>query len=204
MRAVYDGQKAKAAALLFTKKFFKGNSQTSPKEFDGLETRLTGAQVISMGGQLTLTELDELIDQVVGGPDALFMNKTLRRKVNALMRAAGQAIETVSDAFGRQINAYAGVPIGIIEEDNEGNQILDFDEGASNYSSIYAVRFGVGEYVSGIQAGAMDVEDLGLVNGVFYQTLIEHICGIAVFHPKSAARLKEIENPAGAQTTTTT
>ena len=90
--------------------------------------------------------------------------------------------------------------IGIIEDDNEGSAILGFDETGST-SSIYAVRFGVAEFVSGLQNGSMDVEDLGLVNGVFYQTLIEWICGLAVFHPKSAARLKGIENPEATTTT---
>ena len=48
-----------------------------------------------MAGTLTLAKLDEMIDQVQGSPDVLFMNKTMRRKINALMRAAGQATETV-------------------------------------------------------------------------------------------------------------
>ena len=200
LRAIHDAQKAKAAALMYTKTFFKGDALTSPKEFFGLENRLVNSQVLTMGGELTLAMVDRLIDAVQGGPDVLFMNKTLRRKINSLTRAAGQAIETISDAFGRQINAYAGVPIGVIEEDNEGSQILGFDEAGST-SSIYAVRFGVSEYVSGLQNGSMDVEDLGLVNGVFYQTLIEWITGLAIFHPKSAARLSTIDNPEATTTT---
>ena len=75
-----------------------------------------------MAGCLTLAKLDELFDAVQGGADVLFMNKTLRRKVNTLMRAAGQAQETVSDSFGRQIPAYAGTPIAVIEDDKDGNQ----------------------------------------------------------------------------------
>jgi hypothetical protein len=202
LRAIHDGMKAKAASLLYTKNFFKGDSTANPKEFDGLHIRLTGDQVIDMGASasgdtLTLAKVDELIDAVQGGPDVLFMNKVLRRKVNALVRAAGQAIETVSDAFGRQINAYAGVPIGVIEDDNEGNPILDFNEaypgGGSNVgTSIYAVRFGF-EYLSGLQNGSLDVIDLGLVE-TFYKTLIEWLCGLAVWHPKTAARLQGIKN----------
>ena len=197
--------KAKAASLYFTKIFFEGDSESYPKQFDGLALRLTGDQLVPMGSTasgdtLTLAKLDLLIDSVQGGPDVLFMNKTMRRKVNSLMRSAGQATEVVSDAFGRQINAYAGVPIGIIEDDESGDAILDFDEacpggGSDLGTSIYAVRFGAGEYVSGLQAGTMDVIDLGLYSGgVAYRTLIEWICGMAVFHPKSAARLYGIKN----------
>jgi len=49
LRAVYDSMKAKAAALEYTKKFFKGDNSTDPNEFDGLENRLTGDQVLDQG-----------------------------------------------------------------------------------------------------------------------------------------------------------
>jgi hypothetical protein len=205
IRATHDAMKAKAFALDYTRKFFKGDNTDDPKVFDGLENRLTGSQLLDMGNSaggdtLTLAMLDELIDAVTGSPDVLFMNKTLRRKVNALMRAAGQANETVTDSFGRQINAYAGIPIGIIEEDKDGAEILGFDEpdldtGTLTTASIYAVRFGAGEYVSGLQNGDMVVEDKGNPAGsVFYITDIEWICGMGIFHPKAAARLRGIKN----------
>lgn len=207
-RAIHDRMKAKSASLFFTKKFFKGeNSSGSPDEFDGLEARLTGNQVIdagssSDGDELTLDMLDELMDAVSGTPDVLFMNKTMRRKVNSLIRSAGQAIETVSGVFGQQLQAYAGVPIGVIEEDEEGNDILAFNEpdntsdgGDETCTSIYAVKFGVKEYVSGLQAGSLDVIDHGLYSGgVAYRTTIEWIAGMAIFHPRSAARLKGLKN----------
>ena len=181
IRAIHDNMKAKAAALTFTAKFFNGDNTTAATEFDGLKERLTGDQALTYTGTLTLDKVDELIDGVIGGPTALFMSKATRRTVNALRRAAGQATEVVSDSFGRQIDAYAGIPIGVIEEDKDGAAILADGE-------IYAIRMGVQEYVSGLQAGGMEVIDLGL-NRTQYETLIEWICGIAVFHPKAAARL---------------
>ena len=203
LRAIYDGMKAKAAALTYTLKFFKGDNANNPKEFDGLEKRLTGNQVIDAGSSaggdaLDLDKLDELLDAVQGGADVIFCNKIMRRKISALVRSAGQAIETVNDSFGRQLTAYAATPIGMIEEDKDGNQILAFNEDdcngdAASCTSIYAVRFGLVEYVSGLQAGNMDVLDQGL-QGTFYQTLIEWICGLGVFHPKAAARLRGIKN----------
>jgi len=203
LRAIYDGMKAKAAALTYTAKFFKGDNSNDPNEFDGLEKRLTGLQVIDAGSTaggdaLTLDKLDELLDTVQGGADVLFMNKIMRRKVSTLVRAAGQAIETVSDSFGRQLTAYAATPIAVIEEDKDGNQILGFTENDSNgdaasCTSIYAVRFGLAEYVSGLQAGNMDVLDQGL-SGTQFTTLIEWLCGLGVFHPKAAARLRGIKN----------
>jgi hypothetical protein len=203
LRARYDAMKSKACALTFTAKFFSGDNESDPKEFDGLQKRLTGGQLLdagstSGGDALTLDALDELLDAVQGGADVLFCNKIMRRKISALVRTAGQSIEVVNDAFGRQLTAYAATPIGIIEEDKDGDQILAFDENDSagdsaSCTSIYAVRFGVAEYVSGLQAGSMDVLDQGLQT-TFYQTLIEWICGLGVFHPKAAARLQAIKN----------
>lgn len=204
LRAIHDAMKAKAASLTFTSKFFNGDNNVDPNEFDGLKARLTGGQVIDMGSTdggdtLTLAKLDELLDAVQGSPDAIFCNKAMRRKINTLMRAAGQATEMVGDAFGRPIYAYAGIPIGVIEQDKDGNEILpftepDLDNGDKNVTtSIYAVKFGAAEYVSGLQAGEMEVIDLGL-NRTMYETLVEWICGMSVFHPKAAARLRGIKN----------
>jgi len=203
LRAIYDAMKAKSVALEYTKKFFKGSNTTDPNEFDGLDERLTGNQAIAAGNTsggdiLTLPMVDSLLDAVQGGADVIFCNKTIRRKINALMRAAGQATEPVSDAFGRVISAYAGVPIAVIEDDKDGNAILPFTEanpggGSAASTSIYAVRFGVAEWVSGLQSGAMDVVDLGL-NRTNYETLIEWITGLGVFHPKAAARLYGVKN----------
>jgi len=204
LRSIYDGMKAKAAALTYTDKFFNGDNSSSANEFSGLKARLTGSQVIDMGSSdggdtLTLAKLDELLDAVQGSPDVIFCNKTMRRKISSLVRAAGKAIETVNDAFGRQLAAFAGIPLAIIEEDKDGNPILpftepDLDDGDQTVTcSIYACRFGLAEYVSGLQAGNMDVLDQGLVN-VHFQTLIEWICGLGVFHPKAAARLRGIKN----------
>ena len=129
IRAIHDGLKAKAAALFFTKCFFKGDSVSEPRGFDGLQARLTGNQLIDMGSTsggdtLTLAKIDELIDAVQGGPDVIFCNKTIRRKINSLARASGAAIETVSGAFGQRLEAYAGIPLGIIENDETDTEIL--------------------------------------------------------------------------------
>lgn len=83
LRAIHDGMKAKAAALEFSRVFFKGDSVADANSFDGLEKRLTGSQVINAGSSdggdaLTLDKLDELTDSVQGGPDVLFMNKAMR------------------------------------------------------------------------------------------------------------------------------
>ena len=184
IRSIQTEMAATAAALLFTKSFFKGDSSVDANEFDGLEKRLAGDQVLdgsqaAIIGDLT-TIVDKLIDRVVGGPDMLFMSADMRRALNASMRLQNQAIETISDVFGRQVQAYAGVQIGVIEHDNKGLPILTND--------IYACRFGAGSYVSGLQVGPLTVTDQG-ERDVWLQTLIEWYASIAVFHPRAAARI---------------
>lgn len=203
LRAAHDALKSKALTLDWLKTFFDGNSQTEPREFDGVNLRLSNTtQEIEAGAtggaNLTLAKLDELIDAIDGSPDILVMNKTLRRKINALMRAAGQASETVSDTFGRQIPAYAGVPIGIVEEDSSGDAILGFDEddgdGNDDTASIYAARFGL-DGLHGIQTEPLDARDLGEVDTKpVYRTRIEWYSAMVVKHPKAIARLRWINN----------
>jgi hypothetical protein len=199
-RAVHDGLKSKALALRWAKTFFDGNSEADPREFDGLNRRLTGGQHIQLatgGATLTLAKVNELIDAIQGTPSLLLMNKTLRRKVTDL--AAGTAAVTMTvDQLGRPLTAYAGIPIGIVEDDDEGNAILGFDEddGSGNLdtASIYAVKFDMGSF-HGIQTAPVDVRDLGeLPNKPAFRTRVEWFAAMVLKHPKSAARLSRINN----------
>lgn len=200
-RAAYDGMKAKSLSMEWVKTFLHGSTTDNPLSFDGLRKRLTGNQVLEAGangGDLTLDMLDELIDAVRDVPSVLLMNRTLRRKVNSLIRASGAAIETVSDSFGRQVQAYAGIPIGTIDRDQSDGEIMAFDEtqGTNDEtSSIYAVVMGI-DGVHGIQTQPMTVRDLGeLPTKPSYRTRIEFYSGIAVKHGRAAARLKGIKKP---------
>src|SRR3546814_13451743 len=81
-RAVHDALKAKALTLTWLKTFFDGDADTNPKEFDGLNMRLTGDQVITAGANgaaLTMDMLDDIVDAVRGTPSVLLMNTAQRR-----------------------------------------------------------------------------------------------------------------------------
>lgn len=197
-RAVYDGLKAKAATLTWLRTFFDGNSSTNPKEFDGLNRRLSGAQVLSAGtngGLLEFTMLDELVDAVRGTPSLLLMNKTMRRTVRQMARSVN-ALTISTDQLGRELEGYAGVPFGLVEEDETGAEILGFDEtqGTSNTTtSIYAVRFGADSF-HGIQTKPIEARDLGEVDDKpALRTRIEWYSGMVIKHPRAAARLKGIK-----------
>jgi hypothetical protein len=200
--AEQTSQKTKAFALRFSKAVIKGNTATSPAEFEGLERRISGNQLLDAGSSaggdtLTLDMVDLLIDAVEPEPDALLMNKTMRRKINKLVRASGSAIETVDGNFGTRLQAYAGFPILPVDYDNEANQILAFDEecpggGSDVGTSIYAVRFGT-DALCGLQNGTLDVEDQGYTT-IYRTILVEWYCTISIFHPRCCARLRGIKN----------
>ena len=195
--------KAKAAALYFTKIFFDGDEATSPVQFDGLNQRITGNQLIYggvNGGDLTLNFMHRIMDAVKGKPDAILMGKKFRRQLDNLAETS-TIISVGADAFGRRVEFFDGVRIGIVEEDNDDNTILDFDETRGNSdvtASCYPIRFGVDEFVCGVQTEPLEVLDLGqLQEKPALRFRIEWLMTIAIFHSKSVARLAGITAASG-------
>lgn len=177
-------EKAKAIANTYTKSFFTGDSASDPKAFDGLKKRLTGSeQVIDGTGKVAdadkLGILNQLLDAVRGGADALFMNKKDRRQVLALLQASDHYIEQGQDAFGRPVSMYGGVPILPVE-----NEIVADGE-------IYAVKFGAYTDTTGLTNGGVQVRQLGETSAKAVEvTRIEFYCGMALFNEYSAAMVK--------------
>lgn len=205
-RSTHEAMKVKALALKWTETFIKGDQASEPREFDGLQVRCTGDQLIAAGSTangtpLSLDKLDELID-AVDDPQYLIMNKTMARRLSAAARTytIGGFITYDLDAFGRRVTKYNDLPILIADKDNEENDILPFTEaatsGTSTACSIYCVSLGDGKLM-GLQNGGMEVRDLGeLDTKPCLRTRVEWYNGIAVFHGKSAARLYSISNAA--------
>lgn len=199
-RAAQTRLKTKAAAFKFNETFFEGDVAVDPKSFDGLRKRLTGNQVITAGANgatLTLDMLDQLIDAVIGGPDVIYLPKASIRKVNALVRATGGTVPEPIEQYGKRVASYAGIPmVDPGPAANGSTPILSFDEtmGTSNITaSIYAVKFGEEEFVSGLTNGGVMVDDLGLLESKpAYRTRIEFYVGMAIFNGQAAARLKGV------------
>jgi hypothetical protein len=196
-RAVQEAMKIKALALAWTKTFIKGDNTSEPREFDGLQVRLTGDALISNGTTaLSLAKLDEAIDAVDGATHIL-MNKTMRRLLTVAARTAavGGNITYSLNEFGQRVTEYNGIPILIVDKDNNNTDILGFTE-ASTTTSIYVVSFGEGA-VEGLENGGMSVRDLGELEGkAAFRTRIEWYSCFGVFAPKTAARLSGITNAA--------
>lgn len=196
-RAIHDGMKVKALALSHLKTVFDGDATANVKEFDGLNARLTGAQVLTAGTNgavLSFAMLDDLVDAVSGTPSMLLMNKKLRQTVRAMARSVN-ALTIAKDDLGREVDMYYGVPFGLVEDDATGAPILGFDETqgtANNTASIYAVKFGAGA-MFGAQTAPISVRDLGEQQSKpAFRTRVEHYSTIVLEHPKCAARLKGV------------
>ncbi len=177
VRAEATQAKAKAIANEFTRTFFKGDTSVNPLAFDGLDKRLIPEQVAdAQGFELHTGLIHQVIDLVQGGADAIFMNKRTRRKLNQLFMAQRAFIQHDQDAFGRPIQFFGDVRIGVVED----AFIPD--------NSIYAVAFGADKGITGIQAGELIAEDNGL-RGNLYETLIEWYVSIVDANPKGIAKL---------------
>jgi hypothetical protein len=207
VRSTHERLKVKALAAEWARVFIKGDSETEPREFDGLQKRLTGAQLIdagsaSGGDALSLAKLDEAID-AVDGATHLFMSKAMRRRMTAAARSTsvGGYITYDVDAFGRRVTMYNDLPILVPYSDNGGTEMLAFDEacpggGSSVGTSIYVLGLGTGK-LSGIQNGTMDVRDLGeLDTAPVFRTRVEWYASIALEHGRAAARLRGIKDAA--------
>jgi hypothetical protein len=196
-RAIEDAMKIKSLSLTHLKTVFDGDSGTDPNEFDGLNVRLTGDQVIEAGADgapLTLAMLDDLVDAVQGSPSLLVMNKKCRQLVRQAARSV-PGLTISKDDLGREVDQYYGVPIAYTEFDAAGNPILGFDETvgtANDTASIYALSFGPGK-MFGAQTSPISARDLGeLESKPAYRTRVEHYGTIVLQHPRCAARLKGV------------
>ncbi len=207
-RSTHEAMKVRALSLAWTKKFIKGDNQSDPREFDGLQVRITGAQKIAAGttdggDALSISILDQAIDQTLN-PTHLLMSKAMRRRLTQAARTTtvGGFIMYAPDAFGRRQAIYNDLPILTVDLDEAQAAILGFNE-VSNHanatataSSIYVLSLGDGA-IQGLQNGGVDVRDLGeLQTAPVYRTRVEWYNGFGVFNGRAATRIWSISNAA--------
>ncbi|MGD9115620.1 MAG: phage major capsid protein [Dehalococcoidia bacterium] len=192
--------KAKALKDKFEEIFIYGEASGS-KEFDGLrqliDTTAAGDQVIAMGAAgdtLTLGKLDELIDAVKGGkPDLLLMSRRSRRKLNALVRAAGGMVESDRDQWGNFVQLWDGIPIGVndwILDTHVLSGGVETDTTGGECSTIYAFQMGEGALCGLTSPGHLTVEPIGSLEiKDASRTRIKWYCSLALFSSIKAAAL---------------
>ena len=193
--------KAKALRDKFEETYIYGDATANPKQFDGLRKLIdtTGAsnQVIAMGATgatLTLAKLDELIDAVKGGkPDMLLMSRRSRRKINALIRAAGGMMENDRDKWGNFIQLWDGVPLGVndwILDTHAVASSLETGTTGGTCSTIYGVQFGEGALCGLTGPGHIQAEPVGpLENKDATRTRVKWYVSLALFTSVKAAAL---------------
>ena len=218
-RAIQQQMALKAAAYHFNWKFIAGNPGSDPEEFKGLRLRVDdvyteGFTDQKFAGSATthgilstqalrfdfIQDLDKLIYSIKGhSPDCLLMNKKMLLATRSCL-IREKLLNNAQDMFGRNIDVYGGVrliDIGV-RADQTTEIILNSETSAgaasggdaNSYTSIYAVKFAIGEYLWGIQEYPMEVEDLGeLQTAPVYRTRVDWPHGLADVDPRCIARM---------------
>ena len=117
VRSTHERMKIQALSLYLGKKVIKGDSLTDAREFDGLQNRIVGTQLIAAGATaggdaLSLGKLDEVTD-AVDFPTHLIMSKAVKRRLTQAARNTnvGGYITYAMDEFGRKVTQYNDLPI---------------------------------------------------------------------------------------------
>jgi hypothetical protein len=203
LRAEVIAMKTKAVARQFQDSFIYGEAAVDPKAFDGVHViaeALAAAQNVHLGSGTTpavgtFSQLDQLCDCIVGGPDALVMSRRTRRGIQKLARSQGWALQSAPvGALGFLAEHWQQtIPI-FVNDFMVDTELLASGKysaktgGAS--SSIFALKFG-GDALFGLEAGGgIQVEDVGaLETKDAKRTRIKWYCGLALLSSVALARL---------------
>lgn len=190
--------KIKLIGRLFRSTLVNGNNTSNPKEFDGVKQMVTAGQTIAAGtngAALTLDMLDELIDMIPYGADALMMRSGTWRAYKALLRAMGGTDPQMImiEDFG-MMPGHNGVPVIV----NDFLPITETKGTGTNLTSVYAMRLNESDGLHGLFGGTnagIVVEDIGTVqNKDATRTRVKWYTGAALKSTKSLARLEGLTN----------
>ena len=191
LEAAVVALKAKAVQEKFEETFILGDTGTDADSFNGIDALCAAGQTLSMGvngAALTLAKLDELVDTVRGGkPEMLLMSRRTRRELTTLARSSGSGVvEQKRDEFGRMVQFYDGVPIGVSDyipdDQTQGT--------ATDASTIYALTVGEGALVGLTGPGGLQVERVGsLESKDATRVRVKWYVSLALFNELTLARL---------------
>lgn len=188
------------------------NGDGSGNGFKGLRTLIDegyGQESVhsATGAALTLEALDIAIDlfRNQGMPDAMLINRRLRRKITNLAQTTISGtvlIDVGTDVFGRKVNVYDGIPMRILGDGRTSAgatvPVLDFNEdpgdGGADTASIYMAKF-TKDDVTGLlgKGGSFEVRRFGEMESAPQRLgRLEWYPGLAVFNKYSAVRISGI------------
>lgn len=202
--AVQIAKKAKAVGRMYHQTLATGDSGVNPKAFDGIKTLMTNADSNAAqtmlagtnGAALTLSMLDQLLDMVPNGADAIIMRRGTLRAFRSLLRVAGgtSAAEYMMEAFGRPMLTHNGVPILV----NDFLPGTETQGSGTNLCSVYAVRLNEADGLHGLYGGSdagLRIEDIGTVQNKDADRIrVKWYCGLALKSTQSLARLAGVSN----------
>lgn len=211
-------QKIKATANYFHNCVINGTSAASgtgyvtgtfdglKKLLDGTSTEITSTVSIASAAEMDanknafLDELDSFLSVLDGVPSMLLMNSKMLTKVRGIARRAGY-YSRIEDAFGRQVDAYNGIPLVDAGKYYNGTASVDVvadtaaTSSAAGTSDIYAVVLGLDGFhgisptgTSVIQSYMPDMNAPGAVK----TGEVELVAGVALKNTLKAAVLKGI------------
>jgi hypothetical protein len=203
---------AKATHMRYSWEVFNGTGAN--KGFKGLFSlgQSGFGQTFDPGsdGALTFDNLDQaLLLMENGDPDILLMNKELALRFSIKARAATSfpLLDIGTDALGRQVKRYNGIPFGIVRRGRNASNavvsILPFTElnttalTGGTTSSIYALRYSATDGVAGLLGnnGSLSMRNLRESTEGPYETgRLEFYPGLAVLDPLSVVRYARITN----------
>lgn len=183
--------RAKSIAHAYSDTFFNGDISVNAKSFDGINKLIPVGQTLlagANGATVTLTMMDEMIDKVKPGkPEVLFMSKRTRRQLKALRRASGTVLETTVNQFGEQIETYDGIPIVVDDFISDARTLGS----GTNCSSVYAIKFGQGIGVMGLENGEITADTVGeLETKDATRTRLKWYASLALFNVLGTAKLE--------------
>jgi hypothetical protein len=198
--AVQIALKGKALARKFERTLAIGNSGSNAKEFDGMAALSVAGQTMTAGANgaaLTLGMLDQLLDMVPNGADAIVMRSGTIRAYKDLLRTIGGGTDASMlqlENFSRPMLTHNGVPI-LVNDFLPGNEV----QGSSSVTcSVYAVRLNELDGLHGIYGGpsaGIRVEEVGTVqNKDAWRVRLKWYCGVALKSTQSLARVKGLTN----------
>lgn len=186
--------KAKGITRKFRRTLAQGDTSVDPKQFDGVLKLVHADQKIDAGETaLSFSLLDELLDAVPNGADAIFMTSAHVRALRALLRATGglEPAHIMMENFGRPMLTHNGVPILVNDFFPVG------DNSGTKSANIVAARLNETDGLHGIFGGAaagVRMEQIGTVqNKDAIRYRVKWYAGLALKSTKSLATADKVK-----------
>lgn len=155
---------------------------------------------------LTFLEYLDTLLSYMGSRDGLgvvlYMNDIMLRRIRTAIAklGAGTGFNTVEDAYGRMVTTYRNAKIvDIGRKADQTTRIITATEtttgldGASTYTSIYAVKYGVGTFC-GWQMAPFSAIDMGRISGgALFRLALDWCFGWTMPHTRAIGRLYGIK-----------